>query len=103
MKIINLLILIEKKNRSIELIFEFSNNVYKDINIFLRLIFADNQNKRFQFEDDGVENVKIPRFIFFELFLNIKNINVIFDFILKVVFVANSHHRVDFIIYFDSN
>ena len=34
-KIINFSIFIEKKNRSIELIFEFSNNVYKDINIFL--------------------------------------------------------------------
>ena len=32
---INLLIFIEKKNRSIELIFEFSNNAYKDIDIFL--------------------------------------------------------------------
>ena len=35
MKIIDFLIFIEKKNRSIELIFEFSNDVYKDINIFL--------------------------------------------------------------------
>ena len=34
-KIINFSILIEKKNRLIELIFKFSNNVYKDINIFL--------------------------------------------------------------------
>ena len=34
-KIINLSILIEKKNRSIELIFEFSNDIYKNINIFL--------------------------------------------------------------------
>ena len=34
-KIINFLILIEKKNCSIELIFEFSNNAYKNINIFL--------------------------------------------------------------------
>ena len=35
MKMINLLIFIEKKDRSVELIFEFSNNVYKGINIFL--------------------------------------------------------------------
>ena len=34
-KIINLLNFIKKKNRSIEFIFEFSNNVYKNINIFL--------------------------------------------------------------------
>ena len=41
MKIINLLNFIEKKNRSIELILEFSNNAYKNINIFLRFIFAN--------------------------------------------------------------
>ena len=34
-KIINFLIFIKKKDRSIELIFEFSNNVYKNINILL--------------------------------------------------------------------
>ena len=34
-KMINFLIFIEKKNRSIELILKFSNNVYKNINIFL--------------------------------------------------------------------
>ena len=40
-KMINLLILIEKKNRSIELIFKFSNNAHENINIFLRFIFAN--------------------------------------------------------------
>ena len=34
-KIINLLILIKKKNRLIKLILKFSNNAYKNINIFL--------------------------------------------------------------------
>ena len=41
-KIINLSIFIEKKHRSIELIFEFLNNVDKNINITLRLIFVNN-------------------------------------------------------------
>ena len=44
---INLSIFIAKKNRSIELILEFSNNVYKNIDIFLRFIFANDQNERF--------------------------------------------------------
>ena len=46
-KIINFSIFIEKKNRSIELIFEFSNNIYKNINIFLRFVFVNDQNKKF--------------------------------------------------------
>ena len=47
MKIINFSIFIEKKDRLIELIFEFLKNVYKDIDIFLRFIFINDQNKRF--------------------------------------------------------
>ena len=39
MKIINFSILIEKKNRSIELIFEFLNNAHKDININIFIIY----------------------------------------------------------------
>ena len=100
---INLLIFIRKNNRSIELIFKFLNNIYKNINIFLRFVFANNQNKKFQFKNNKVENVKISRFIFFEFFLNIKNINVIFDLISKIVFATNFHHHTNFIIRFDLN
>ena len=87
----------------IELILEFSNNVYKNINIFLRFVFANNQNEKFQFKNNKNKDVKISKFIFFEFFLNIKDINIIFDFISKIVFVTNSHYRINFIIHFDLN
>ena len=103
MKIINFSIFIEKKDRSIELIVEFLNNVYKDINIFLRFIFANDQNKKFQFKNDKIENLKILKFIFFEFFSSIKNINIIFDFILKIIFATNFYHRVHFVMRFDLN
>ena len=87
----------------IELIFEFSNNAYKDINIFLRFIFINDQNKKFQFKNNKVEDVKISKLIFFELFSNIKDINMIFDFISRIVFATSSHHHINFIIHFDLN
>ena len=100
---INFSIFIKKKDRSIELIFKFSNNVYKNINIFLRFIFINDQNERFQFKNDKVENVKISKFIFFELFSNIKNINIIFNFISRIIFAINSYYYINFIMRFDLN
>ena len=59
--------------------------------------------KDFNLLNNKIENIKFSKFIFFEFFLNIKNINVIFDFILKIIFITNFHHRIDFIMRFDSN
>ena len=59
-KVINFLILIEKKNRTIKLILKFPNNVYKNINIFLRFIFANDQNEKFQFKNNKIKILK-PR------------------------------------------
>ena len=102
-KMINLSIFIKKENRLIKLIFEFSNNAHEDVNIFLRFIFADNQDEGFQFKNNEIKNIKISKFIFFEFFLNISDVNVIFDLISKIIFAASLYHRADFIIRFDLN
>ena len=47
--------------------------------------------------------LKFRNLFFFEFFLNIKNINIIFDFISKIVFAASFHYRMNFIMRFNLN
>ena len=43
------------------------------------------------------------KFIFFDFFLNINDVDIIFDFILKIIFIMNFYYRVTFIVRFDLN